>query len=65
MLGGMATYGHAFNTQNPAPGTIAALPKLQSDLRFIKASTNGGYVSRSMWIVEFRPDGTIVKLSAK
>ena len=65
LLGGMATYGHSFNTQTPDSGTLAALPKLQSDLRFIKATTNGGYVSRSLWMVQFRPDGSIVKLSAK
>lgn len=65
VLGGLATYGTDYGTQSPQAGSIAAQPKLQSDLRFIKASATGGYVSRSMWLVNFKPDMSIVKLSAK
>ena len=65
MLGGLATYGYDFNTQTPAEGTVASIPRLQSDLRFMKATSNGGYVSRSMWLVHFMPNNSIVKLSAK
>lgn len=65
VLGGMATYGTAYGTQSPLAGSVASLPKLQSDLRFIKATATGGYVSRSMWLVNFKPDMSIVKLSAK
>lgn len=65
MLGGLATYGYDYGVQTPRAGSLAALPKLQSDLRFIKATQGGGYVNRSMWLVQFRPDNTVVKLSAK
>lgn len=65
MLGGLATYGRDYGTQTPEAGTLAAQPKLQSDLRFIQAAQGGGYLNRSMWLVQFRPDNTVVKLSAK
>ena len=62
-LGGLATYGHDFNTQKPMPGTIAATPKLQTDLRFLQVNNKGGYISRSMWLVHFKKDLSIVKTS--
>lgn len=65
LLGGIATYGQYFGTQTALPASLAALPKLQSDLRFMKASKDGGYVSRSYWLVHFKSDMSIVKLSAK
>lgn len=64
-LGNMATYGHDYNTQSPKEGSVAALPKLQSDPRFITVGGNGGYVSRSMWLVRFKKDMSIVKISAQ
>ncbi len=64
-LGGLATYGHDFNTQSPQENTVAAEPKLQSDARFITVGANGGYVSRSMWLVHFKKDLSIVKISAQ
>lgn len=63
-LGGMATYGYDFNTQSPQVGTVAAQPMLQSESRFITVGGNGGYVSRSMWLVHFKKDMSIVKISA-
>ena len=65
MLGGLATYGYSYATQTPVAGTMADTPRLQSDLRFITAASGGGYVSRSMWLVRFSPDGMIYKYSAK
>lgn len=65
MLGGLATYGYSYATQTPVAGTLADVPRLQSDLRFITAASGGGYVSRSMWLVRFSPDGMIYKYSAK
>lgn len=64
-LGGMATYGYDFNTQSPQEGSVAAQPKLQSEPRFITVGGNGGYVSRSMWLVRFKKDMSIVKISAQ
>lgn len=65
LLGGIAAYGENFNTQTAQLPSLAALPKLQSDLRFMAAATNGGYVSRSYWLVHFKADMSIVKLSAQ
>lgn len=62
-LGGLATFGHDFNTQKPMLGTIAATPKLQTDLRFLQVNNKGGYISRSMWLVHFKKDLSIVKTS--
>lgn len=62
-LGGLATFGHQFSTQTPLPGTVAAIPKLQTDLRFFKVNDKGGYISRSMWLVHFKKDLSIVKTS--
>ena len=64
-IGSMATYGYDFNTQSPKEGTVAAQPKLQSEPRFITVGGNGGYVSRSMWLVRFKKDMSIVKISAQ
>lgn len=64
-LGGMATYGYDFNTQSPQEGSVAAQPKLQSEPRFITVGGNGGYVSRSMWLVRFKKDMSIVKIAAQ
>ena len=64
-LGGMANYGHNFGANNPLPNTVAALPKLQNEMRFEKANSQGGYVSRSMWLVHFRKDMTITKTNAR
>ncbi len=65
MLGGLATFGYSYATQSPVAGTMSDVPRLQSDLRFITAASGGGYVSRSMWLVRFSPDGMIYKYSAK
>lgn len=64
-LGSMATYGYEFSTQSPLKGSVAAQPKLQSEPRFITVGGNGGYVSRSMWLVRFKKDMSIVKISAQ
>lgn len=64
-LGGLSTYGLQFNTQSPLPNTVANMPKLQTDLRFVSVGKNGGYLNRSMWLVHFKPDMTIIKLSAQ
>lgn len=64
-LGSMATYGYDFSTQSPQKGSVAARPKLQSEPRFITVGGNGGYVSRSMWLVRFKRDMSIVKISAQ
>lgn len=64
-IGSMATYGYDFGTQSPQEGTVAAQPKLQSEPRFITVGGNGGYVSRSMWLVRFKKDMSIVKISAQ
>lgn len=64
-LGGLACYGTQYNTQSPLPNTVAAMPKLQTDLRFASVGSNGGYLNRSMWLVHFKPDLSIIKLSAQ
>ena len=64
-MGNLAVYGHDFNTQSAQDGSVAAAPKLQSDPRFITVGGNGGYVSRSMWLVHFKKDMSIVKISAQ
>lgn len=64
-LGSMAIYGYDFSTQSPQKGSVAAQPKLQSEPRFITVGGNGGYVSRSMWLVRFKRDMSIVKISAQ
>lgn len=64
-VGSMAQYGYDFSTQSPKEGTVAAQPKLQSEPRFITVGGNGGYVSRSMWLVRFKKDMSIVKISAQ
>ena len=64
-LGSMATYGYEFSTQSPQKGSVAAQPKLQSEPRFVTVGGNGGYVSRSMWLVRFKRDMSIVKISAQ
>lgn len=63
-LGNMATYGLDFGTQRPQEGSVAAQPKLQTNMVFMPAAKGGGYVSRSLWLVRFKPDMSIVKISA-
>lgn len=58
-IGGLTTYGHKFNTQ-----TIEG-DFLQSYMRFEQAAPGGGYVNRSMWLVHYRTDRNILKISAK
>ncbi len=64
-LGNLAVYGHDFNTQTAKDNTVAAQPKLQSEARFASVGCQGGYVSRSMWLVHFKKDMSIVKISAQ
>ena len=64
-LGGLVTYGHSFATQAPQKGSVADAPTLQSDLRFASVGKGAGYVSRSMWLVHFKPDLSIIKIAAK
>lgn len=63
LIGGLHTYGYDYSTQPPREGSLAAQPKLQTDARFVNVGNNGGYVSRSMWLVHFKPDMTIVKIN--
>lgn len=62
-LANMATYGYDYTTQPAREGTLAAQGKLQTDLKFL-AVKGGGYVNRSMWLIHFKRDMSIVKLSA-
>ena len=64
-FGGLVTYGHDFNTQNPVDGSIAAQPMLQTEPRFVTVGKGGGYICRSMWLVRFKRDMSIVKISAQ
>lgn len=64
-LGGLATYGRDFNTQSPKPNTVSALPKLQNEVRFEMANQSGGYVGKSMYMIHFKRDMSITKISAK
>ena len=57
--------GGGAGTQSQVKGSVAAQPKLQSEPRFITVGGNGGYVSRSMWLVRFKRDMSIVKISAQ
>lgn len=63
-LGNLATYGHDFSTHSPLKGSVAAQTQLQSDIRFMSVGSNGGYVSRSMWLIHYKRDKSIVKISA-
>ncbi len=63
-LAGLATYGYDYTTQRPAGGKVGTPEILQTDLRFLPVK-GGGYISRSMWLVRFKPDGAIVKIAAK
>lgn len=63
-LGGLAAYGYDYGVQTPMAGSVAGRTKLQTDLRFAKVR-GGGYVSRGMWLVHFKEDMSIVKLSAQ
>lgn len=62
VIGAMATFGYDFAAQTPIEGTVAAEAPLQSDLRFRSLGSGSGYVSRSMWLVRFKPDMSIVKV---
>lgn len=58
-IGGFATLGKQFEAQG-VKGDY-----LQSDLRFKSAAPGGGFVNRSMWLVNYRSDRSITKISAK
>lgn len=60
-LGNMATYGHKYSTQSPLPGSVADSPNLQTNLRFSSVGNGGGNINRSMWLVHFKKDLSIVK----
>ncbi len=62
-LGALNLYGHDFTTQVSPTSTVAGLPKLQTDMTFVPTEKGGGYVTRSMWLVHFKPDMSIVKLN--
>lgn len=64
-LGGMAAYGHQFATQAPLKASVASTPKLQTDMLFFQVHDAGGYVNRSMWLVHFKKDFSIDKISLK
>lgn len=63
-LGGLASYGYDYGVQPPLSGSVAGRTKLQTDLRFARVK-GGGFVSRGMWLVHFKEDMSIVKLSAQ
>jgi len=63
-LGNVATYGLDYTNQSPLEGSLAAQPALQTDLRFTPVQ-GGGYVCRSMWLVHFKTDKSIVKIAAQ
>lgn len=60
-LGNMATYGHKYSTQSPQPESVADSPNLQTNLRFSSIGNGGGNINRSMWLVHFKKDLSIVK----
>lgn len=60
-LGSMATFGHKYSTQSPQPGSVADTPNLQTNLRFSSVGNGGGNINRSMWLVHFKKDLSIVK----
>lgn len=62
-LSNLASYGYDYATQTAREGSLAAQSKLQTDLKFL-AVNGGGYVNRGMWLIHFKPDMSIVKLSA-
>lgn len=64
MLSGMAKYGHDFTTQRLTGLPYANPNLLQSQIQFIPANESGGYVNSSYWLIHFRPDLSITKLSA-
>lgn len=64
-LGGLTNYGFDFALKTPKANSVQALPKLQNEMRFVKANSTGGYVNRSMWLVHFRKDMTITKTCAR
>lgn len=62
-LGALNLYGYDFSTQVSPATTVAGQPKLQTDMTFVPTENGGGYVTRSMWLVHFKPDMSIVKLN--
>lgn len=63
-LGSMAQYGRKFSTHPQQNSPSATAERLQTDLRFSPVK-GGGYISRSMWLVHFKRDMSIVKISAR
>lgn len=63
-LGSMAHYGRDFSTHPQQNSASTTAERLQTDLRFSPVK-GGGYISRSMWLVHFKPDKSIVKISAR
>lgn len=62
-VGGLSVYGYDYATQSPQKGSLSDGGKLQTNPQFVSVGTGGGYVSRSMWLVHFKPDMTIVKIN--
>lgn len=63
-IGGLITYGYDFGTESPKSGTPSSQTKLQTDLRFARVK-GGGFVNRSMWLIHFKEDLSIVKISSQ
>lgn len=62
-LGNMSYYGYDYGEQSAAQGTTARQPKLQTDLKFMSVK-GGGFVNSSMWLIHFKRDMSIVKISS-
>lgn len=56
-INGLAAYGKDFGTQ------AQQLPFLQSNLRFAKTGGQGGYISRSAWLIHYKTDKSIDKIA--
>lgn len=64
-LSGLMHYGIDFGTQSLDGIKGVDSSRLQTDLRFLQVSPGAGYVNRSMWLIHFKKDMTIVKISAR
>ena len=59
MLQGILKYGEKYNVQGTEKGL------LQSNLRFGRTEEDGGYINQSMFLIHYKPNRTIDKITAK
>lgn len=64
-VGGMMEYGHDYPERPAGAAVMTEQPQLQTHFRFMPVGEGAGYVNAGVWMVRFKKDMSIVKLSAK